>query len=114
MLLILALVLALLFLPWPWSLAVILAAACMEVAIAFFGIRYTRRRRAIVGLQMLVGQTGEAITALNPDGQVKLNGEIWNGHTSGIVALGEVVRVTAVHGLTVEVEPASVCRQDDP
>src|SRR5581483_7566575 len=106
MLLIITLVLALLFLPWPWSLAVIAAAACAEVAVAILGIRYTRRRRARVGVQTLIGQTTEAITALDPDGQVKLNGEIWRGHTTEPVALGEVVRVTAVNGLTVEVEPA--------
>ena len=105
MILILALVLALLFLPFPWNVAVIVAAALVEVTIALVGLRYARRRRAAVGIESLVGQTGEAITPLLPDGQVRLNGEIWHGHAGTAVGAGTRVRVTAVASLTLEVEP---------
>lgn len=104
MLLILAIVLALIFLPWPWSLAVIVAVAIFELSLMTFGIRYTRRRRAAVGVETLVGETAEAITALTPNGQVRLNGEIWEAHSSRVHASGETVRVRAVNGLTLEVD----------
>jgi membrane-bound serine protease (ClpP class) len=106
MLLILALILALIFLPWPWNLAVIAAAACFEVLLAVFGVRYTRRPRVRVGIETLVGATAEAITALDPDGQVKVNGEIWEAHSDPGVQAGASVRITGVRGLTLHVEPA--------
>jgi len=45
-LLILVLILALIFLPLPWALLVIALAAVLELCLWFFGIRYSRRRKA--------------------------------------------------------------------
>ena len=106
MLLILALILALIFLPFPWSLAVIALAAALELGLWFFGIRYSRRRKAQVGVQTLIGMTGEAISALEPDGQIKVDGEIWKAHGPADIRAGDNVRVTGVNGLTLEVEKA--------
>ena len=106
MLLILALILALIFLPFPWSLAVIALAAAMELGLWFFGIRYRRRRRAQVGVQTMIGTVGEAIGALDPEGQVKVDGEIWKAHGPADIRAGDNVRVTGVNGLTLEVEKA--------
>jgi membrane-bound serine protease (ClpP class) len=105
-LLILALILALVFLPLPWALLVIVLAAIMELSLWFFGIRYSRRRRAQVGVQMLIGTVGEAITSLTPDGQVKVDGEIWKAHGPAGIRAGDPVRITGVEGLTLEVERA--------
>jgi len=102
---IITLILALLFLPWPWNLVVILIAAVFEGSLAVFGIRYSRRRRAQVGVQTLVGVRARAITALAPSGQVAIDGEIWEAHASEAARAGDTVRVTAVNGLTLEVEP---------
>jgi membrane-bound serine protease (ClpP class) len=107
MLLVLVLILALLFLPLPWSVIVIALAALLEVSLWFFGVRYSRRRRAQVGVQTMIGSTGEAITALTPDGQVKVDGEIWDAHAAAGARAGDPVTVTAVHGLTLEVEKAA-------
>jgi membrane-bound serine protease (ClpP class) len=106
--LLLALVLALVFLPWPWSLAVIAGAASCEIAIVFFGIRYTRRRRSAVGVDRLIGASAEVVTALTPTGQVRLDGEIWRAHAEAGVQVGDTVRIRSVEGLTLEVEPAPV------
>ncbi len=104
MFIIIALVLALLFLPSPWGLIVVAGAVVCEVSLAFFGIRYSRRRRAAVGAQTLVGETAEVITALEPLGQVRYGGEIWRAHAAEGATLGQVVRITGVKGLTLEVE----------
>ncbi len=104
--LVITLILALLFLPWPWNLLVIAAAAAFEVALATFGLRYTRRRRVQVGVQTLVGTTGEVITTLAPFGQVKVDGVIWRARAEGGAGVGETVRVNRVDGLTLEVERA--------
>ena len=106
MLLILVLILALVFLPLPWALLVIALAAVLELSLWFFGIRYSRRRRAQVGVQTMIGTVGEAITALTPDGQVKVDGEIWRAHGPREIRAGDPVRITGVKGLTLEVEKA--------
>lgn len=105
MLLIGAVVLALIFLSWPWNFVVIVGAALGEVAEAVVGIRYTRRRRASVGVETLVGASASVISPLAPDGQVKVNGEIWEAHSEREAQAGQTVRITAVNGLTLEVEP---------
>lgn len=105
---VLTLILALIFLPWPWNLAVIAGAAAFEVVLATAGVRYTRRGRSTVGPQAMIGNEAEVVSALAPDGQVKVGGEIWSAHAppGTAVGVGEKVRITAVHGLMLEVEPA--------
>jgi membrane-bound serine protease (ClpP class) len=104
--LIVTLILALIFLPWPWDLIAIAIAAVAEISLAVFGIRYSRRRRARVGVQTMIGRPGEAITALAPRGQVKVDGEIWEARAENGVRAGDAVRVKGVDGLMLEVEPA--------
>jgi membrane protein implicated in regulation of membrane protease activity len=106
-LLILAVVLALIFLSWPWNFVVIVGGALCEAAEAVVGIRYTRRRRASVGIETLVGATAAVISPLAPDGQVKVNGEIWEAHSQHTAEVGETVQITAINGLTLEVEPSA-------
>jgi membrane-bound serine protease (ClpP class) len=104
--LVVALILALLFLPTPWNLVVIAVAAGLETAFWVLGIRYSRRRRAQVGVQTMVGRVGEALTALAPAGQVKVDGEIWEARAPAGAKAGQTVRITRIDGLTLEVEPA--------
>src|SRR5262249_39421066 len=83
--------LAVLSFPWPWNAAAIVGAAAWEVAGAVVSIRYSRRGRAQVGVETLVGSTATAITPLLPDGQVSVNGEIWRAHSDHDVSVGETV-----------------------
>lgn len=106
MILIITLILALIFLPWPWDLVAIAIAAVCELCLAVFGINYSRRRRAQVGVQTMVGTLGEAITPLAPRGQVKVEGEIWEARADDGIRAGDPVRVKKVDGLMLEVEPA--------
>jgi membrane-bound serine protease (ClpP class) len=101
---ILLLVLALVFLPLPWNLIVIVVAAALEFSLWFFGVRYSRRRRATVGVETMVGTLGQAISTLEPTGQVKVDGEIWEARSRSHVRPGDTVRVTAIDGLMLEVE----------
>jgi membrane protein implicated in regulation of membrane protease activity len=107
-LLILVLILALIFLPMPWSLLVIAVAAVLELSLWFFGIRYSRRRKAQVGVQTMIGLVGEAISTLAPEGQVKVDGEIWQARAEEGARAGDHVRVTAVRGLMLDVEKTEV------
>ena len=104
MLLIVAIVVAFLLLPWPLNAALIIVAGLCEIALYVFGVRYTRRRRASVGVESLVGMSAKTIGPLTPEGQVRVNGEIWRGRADREIPSGVTVRVRAVNGLTLEVE----------
>jgi membrane-bound serine protease (ClpP class) len=61
------------------------------------------------GSEELVGSVGEVRMPLDPDGQIFLQGALWRARTSGPdeIGLGTRVRVKAVDGLTLEVEPVA-------
>jgi membrane-bound serine protease (ClpP class) len=70
------------------------------------GIWYSKRRRPTVGLQTLVGATGVTVGELRPDGQVKVDGEIWRARCAAGCDAGTSIVIRAVDGLTLEVERA--------
>ncbi len=64
-----------------------------------------QRYRVTTGVQGLIGEIGEASTALAPEGQVFVHGELWNASSRKPVGRGALVRVTRVEGLRLVVEP---------
>ena len=64
-------------------------------------------QKAVTGAEGLIGQRGQALSALGPDefGQVSVHGEIWRAQSTIPVGQGTRVRVTALDGLTLTVEP---------
>lgn len=96
----LALAIAGLFvLPDPWRVVVLCAAAMIEVGEVFLWIRFLRRYRVTTGIEGMLGERAEVIGP----GRVRLRGEIWKAR--GADAAGESVRVAAIDGLTLVVEP---------
>src|SRR5919108_1436322 len=61
------------------------------------------RRRPLLGVSGLVGQTGVARGALEPEGQVSVHGEIWRAVADRPLADGAPVTVVGVQGLTLRV-----------
>ena len=60
--------------------------------------------RPTTGAAGMVGETAVARTALDPEGQVFVQGELWRAVAQGgPVAVGEAVQITAVEGLTLHV-----------
>jgi membrane-bound serine protease (ClpP class) len=59
------------------------------------------------GSEELIGSVGEVREPLDPTGQVFIQGALWRARTTGggEIGLGTRVRVRAVDGLTLEVEP---------
>ena len=106
MLFLVALLLAIFVLPSPWGIVVVVGAAVLDLAEIGVGLWWSKRRTAAVGGDALVGVTGVAVGELWPDGQVKVNGEIWRARCDGGCEAGTSVVVLAVEGLTLEVEPA--------
>lgn len=105
MLFLIALLLAIFLLPSPWGIIVVVTALAIDLVEVGVGIWYSKRRRSKVGREALVGVTGVALGELRPDGQVKVDGEIWRARCEAGCAAGTAIVIRAVDGLTLEVEP---------
>jgi membrane protein implicated in regulation of membrane protease activity len=107
MFLLLALLL-LIFLPWPWNLVGGLASGALGVAEVGYWHRRMRRRKVVTGVEDLVGATAQVTESCAPLGRVRLRGELWEARSTQEIGRGTPVRVVAVDGLVLEVEPVSV------
>ena len=60
-----------------------------------------------VGREDLVGELGDAEVAIAPEGVVRVRSALWRAHTNRAtpIAAGDRVRVVAVTGVMLEVEP---------
>jgi membrane-bound serine protease (ClpP class) len=65
-----------------------------------------RHNRIVTGQEGMIGEIGVARTALGPDGQVFVHGELWNAVARKEIQEGVRVRVAGVDGLHLIVEPA--------
>jgi len=57
------------------------------------------------GSEGMIGQIGEALTDLGPEGKVFVHGEYWDAVAVRPVAAGARVKVTAIDRLKLTVEP---------
>jgi membrane protein implicated in regulation of membrane protease activity len=101
-----AVLLAIFVLPSPWGLVAVVVAATIDIAETGVFMWWSKRRRASVGVDVLVGKTGVAVSNLWPEGQVKVGGEIWRARCAGRCDAGASVVVRSVEGLTLVVDPA--------
>jgi membrane-bound serine protease (ClpP class) len=109
MILLAAIVLAVTIVPSPWQVPVIAAGGLWEASEAVFWFRWSRRRRARVGAEALVGATAEVVERLDPEGRVRVAGELWSARTTTAepVEPGTAVTILALEGLVLDVEPIS-------
>jgi membrane-bound serine protease (ClpP class) len=104
---IVAILLALTVLPSPWGWVAIIVAAAIDIVETAFFVRWSKRRRAVVGAETLVGRRAVVVRALAPRGQVKLDGEVWEARAQYDLLPGDEVVVRSVDGLVLEVESPS-------
>ena len=93
------------------GVSVVLPVALAFAAIFLFLGRLAlgaQRRPAATGTVAMLGETARALTRhrARRRGQVAVHGEIWQARASAQVRAGDAVRVTAIDGLTLTVEPA--------
>ncbi len=69
-----------------------------------------QRIKPVTGAEGLVGEHGRTLSAIAPEqpGQVRVHGEIWRATSTTSLDEQCEVRVVAVDGLTLRVEPASL------
>ncbi len=105
MLTIVAIVLAVLVVPSPWGWVLVVGAAAVDVLETAVLWSWSKRRRAVVGVEAIVGRAAIVVTALAPAGQVRVDGELWSARSeTGTLAPGETAVVARVEGLTLVVE----------
>ncbi len=82
-----------------------LAGALVLLAIVSFAVR-ARRRPVVSGAEGLLRESAEAVEAFEREGLVRAHGEIWRATSVAPVREGQRLRIVAVKGLRLEVEPA--------
>ena len=81
--------------------------ACFFLFVIGMGLK-AQRRKPVMGIESMLGETAETINSLNPAGKVRMQGEIWNAiSVSGNINMGEKVRVKEIKNLTLFVEHIS-------
>jgi membrane-bound serine protease (ClpP class) len=89
-----------------WSTAIGLALPFSAITIFLLTIAARARRNKVeTGSEGMIGLSGTAITSLAPEGKVFVHGEYWNAISVRPAAAGVRVRVTAIDGLRLTVEP---------
>jgi membrane-bound serine protease (ClpP class) len=99
--------LAIFVLPQPWGLAAVAGGATIDVLQTVAFLRWSQHRRASVGTETLIGRTAFAVSSLDPQGQVRLDGELWSAQSDDPVERGDEVVISAVDGLTLRVRAVS-------
>jgi membrane protein implicated in regulation of membrane protease activity len=102
-LLILALIL-LFALPAPWSFVGFAVSFVLFLGELALWHRTVRRLPRTVGRRTLIGADGTVISACDPEGQVRVGGEIWTARCEGGARVGDRISVTRLEGLVLVVE----------
>jgi membrane-bound serine protease (ClpP class) len=93
-------------LPYP-ALATGLAGMAVAMISGMPAMVRARFGTPTIGRDWMIGETGEVTTAVAPDGVVVIRGAQWRARTNRAtpLAVGDIGRVVAIDGLTLEVEP---------
>jgi membrane-bound serine protease (ClpP class) len=105
MLFVIAVILAVFVVPSPWGLVLVGVAAVIEIGETFFWIWLSQRHRIKMGAETLLGAAAEVVTPCRPEGQVRIQGELWRARCESGADPGDKVRVVERDGLTLLVEP---------
>ena len=91
---------------WSTAIAVALPFSAITAILLSLAVR-ARRNKVETGAEGMVGEVGVTLTPLAPEGKILVRGEYWNAVARAPVEPGARVRVTAIEGLRLTVEPAA-------
>ena len=91
-------------LSWGVILPVVGLATVFSLFIVGMGVR-AMRQQPLTGVEGMVGLIGIAKTAVAPQGQVSVHGELWEAISDQPLQPGDRAEVTKVEGLTLYVRP---------
>lgn len=93
--------------PSPWGVGFTVLAAIFFYLIAMPVVARSRYSTGTIGRDHLLGKRGTAVTVLSPEGTVEVDGARWRAraHREAGIASGDVIRVTGIRGLELEIDP---------
>jgi membrane-bound serine protease (ClpP class) len=91
---------------WATAIGLALPFSAITMFLLSLAVR-ARRNKVVTGVEGMIGETGAAVTALEPAGKVFVHGEYWDAVAARPVAAGAPVRVTGIEQLKLMVEPVS-------
>ncbi|HHC07722.1 MAG TPA: hypothetical protein ENK55_03285 [Actinobacteria bacterium] len=93
--------------PNPWVVLVVVVGTALFYGMALTTVARSRLSTPTIGREHLVGRPGRAVTPLDPEGIVEIDGARWRArtHRSASFAEGDPVEVLAVDGVVLEVGP---------
>jgi membrane-bound serine protease (ClpP class) len=100
-------------LPVAWVIAAAAVLAAFAALVTPKVVAARRRRHLHQPPATLVGETALVERALRPEGVVRARGESWTARSSAPAEAGAQVRVTAVRGLSLDVEPIAVLKGEE-
>lgn len=89
------------------SKQLVIAATLTTAAFFFFTVGMVvkgQRLPAATGAEGMIGETGQALTDIAPQGRVRVHGEIWKANSVQPIEAGAQVRVVAIKDLELMVE----------
>ena len=86
--------------------ALTVVSAAFVIGVASMAAK-ARRRPVVSGLPHMIGRSGEVIEFVAGEGWALVGGERWHVRAAQLLRPGQPVRITGVHGLTLEVSPVA-------
>ena len=98
---------------WP-AIVVILLGTILFMVRGMSSMVRARFSTATIGRESMIGEEAEATTLINPEGMVRLGGALWRARVNRAtpIAAGDPVRVVAIDGLVLEVEPQAAAKEE--
>jgi membrane-bound ClpP family serine protease len=94
-------------LPFPVLVGIMVAWAAFAISLFVFTTR-TLKRQVPVGLPSMIGTKGKAASSLDPEGMVRIKGELWVATAAeGDISEGENIEVVGEDGLKLVVRKAT-------
>jgi membrane-bound serine protease (ClpP class) len=92
--------------PW-WTILLVVGGVALAMVAGMPAMVRTRFSTPTIGRESMLGELGEATVAVDPEGLVRIRGGLWRARTNRAtpIAAGGRVRVVALDGLLLEVEP---------
>src|SRR5690606_6052263 len=72
---------------------------------AVWGVARSRRRPVVSGVEELLHEPALALADFDGRGRVRVRGEVWQADSATPVTRGQKLRVVAINGLVLHVEP---------
>jgi membrane-bound serine protease (ClpP class) len=92
---------------WQVILVIVILTTAFFIFAIGFGIK-AQNRKPTTGIEGIIGEIGETISSLEPEGQIRVHGELWNAESlDGSISQGTKVKVTQISNLKLMVRKAT-------